>query len=51
MMSQTELLTLKFYFFKFFELLTPCEKKLWYSFRVSNSRFLNRTKFKKIYEL
>ena len=26
MMSQTELLTLKFYFFKFFELLTPCEK-------------------------
>ena len=26
MASQTELITLKFYFFKFFDLVTQCEK-------------------------
>ena len=44
MPSQTELLTLKFYYFKFFEPVTQCEKNI-IVFRVSNSRFLNKTKF------
>ena len=42
MASQTKLLTLKFYFLKFFELVTRCEKKLILTLEFVNSRFFKK---------